>query len=368
VDAHEVDATDHVGCEAFEERLEDLRQGADVRREQHAAAGRACEVRGPVQADDGLAGAGSAADACRAVEAAADELGVCRVEERHPVLDRRFEHAVEELVGQLVVGGIDRRDDYVGFAGKYRCRDDDLWRCCSAADHGEVVQHRGEDLVDAGRRQAGSALRDVPDEVVRTDHVDRCDAGVHPLLAGECGDRMDLTGRQARVRQCCLGAVREVGEAGDVVGDVLLAAGDPVAVDRDLAPGLRVDDEDACAANDDHVHLCRAAAWPAAVGEQVVPDAGEWREDQRGLALRPVRDLESGSALFGVVGLAAEFLCVIALAACFDTCRFPGDRHLLLFPWAGHLPRVRGHESSSWGKAAGGSTCSGVFRVGDARA
>ncbi|UXN24509.1 hypothetical protein N8D74_13195 [Curtobacterium flaccumfaciens] len=239
-----------------------------------------------------------------------------------------FEHAVEELVGQLDVRAVDRRDEDVGIAAEYRCRDDDLRWCSSAvADHGEVVQHRGEDVVDPGCRQSGSALRDVPDEVVRPDHVDRCDAGVHLLLAGECGDRVDFSGRQARVRQCCLGAVREVGEAGDVVGDVLLAAGDPVAVDRDLAPGLRVDDEDAGAADDDHVDLRCAAAGPAAVCEQVVADAGEWGEDPGGLALGTVRDLEAGSALLGVVRLAAEFACVTALAVCFDPCRFPGHRH-----------------------------------------
>ncbi|WP_418516912.1 hypothetical protein ACNUCX_06805 [Curtobacterium flaccumfaciens pv. flaccumfaciens] len=37
--------------------------------------------------------------------------------------------------------------------------------------HRELVQHRGEDLVDARCRQSGSALGDVADEVVRTDDV-----------------------------------------------------------------------------------------------------------------------------------------------------------------------------------------------------
>jgi hypothetical protein len=61
---------------------------------------------------------------------------------------------------------------------------------------------------------------------------------VHALLAGECCDSVDLAGCEADVREGGLGAVREVGEAGDVVGDVLLAAGDAVAVDRELASGL----------------------------------------------------------------------------------------------------------------------------------
>lgn len=121
------------------------------------------------------------------------------------------------------------------------------------------MQHRGEDLVDRERRQSGSALRDVPDAVVCADHVDRCDASVHPLLArergecGECGDRVYLAGRQARVRQCWLGAEREIDEACDVVGDVLLAAGDSITEERDLAPGLRIDDEDVGAADDDPI-------------------------------------------------------------------------------------------------------------------
>ncbi|PZF39638.1 hypothetical protein DEJ06_12180 [Curtobacterium sp. MCLR17_051] len=92
-------------------------------------------------------------------------------------------------------------------------------------------------------------------------------------------------------------------------------------MDRDLAPGLRVDDEDAGAADDDHVDLGRAAAQPAAICEQVVPDAGEWCEEAGGLALGVVRDLEAGSALLGVVCLAAEFACVAVLAVCLDPLR-----------------------------------------------
>lgn len=91
VDANEVDATDHVGRKAFGERLEDLRQGADVSPEPHSAVGCAREVRGAGRRR--FAGTRSAADARRALEAAADELGPCRIEERHRVLDRRLEHA-----------------------------------------------------------------------------------------------------------------------------------------------------------------------------------------------------------------------------------------------------------------------------------
>lgn len=76
MDAQEVDATDHVGRESREERLEDGGEGRDVRREQDAAAAGAREIGGSVQADDRLAGAGAggAADSRGTVEAAADGL------------------------------------------------------------------------------------------------------------------------------------------------------------------------------------------------------------------------------------------------------------------------------------------------------
>ena len=66
VHAAEVDAVGDVGCEALHERLHHLRQRADVGGDEHAAAGGAGDVRGAVQGDDGLAGAGGAADAHRA--------------------------------------------------------------------------------------------------------------------------------------------------------------------------------------------------------------------------------------------------------------------------------------------------------------
>ena len=126
--------------------------------------------------------------------------------------------------------------------GEHRCGDDYLRRR-SVVEHRQVVQHRGEDLVDAGCRESGAALRDVPGEVVRpmtsTDATRAC-IRFWPARAATAF----TSPGEARVRQYCLGAQREVSEAGDVVGDVLLAASDPVAVDRDLAPGLRVDDED----------------------------------------------------------------------------------------------------------------------------
>jgi hypothetical protein len=93
-------------------------------------------------------------------------------------------------------------------------------------------------------------LRDVTDQVMRADDVDGRDAGAHAFLAGECCDGVDLARCEPDVGEAGLGAVREVGEAGDVVGDVLLAAGGAVAVDRDLVPVVHVDDEDAGAVDD----------------------------------------------------------------------------------------------------------------------
>jgi len=97
-------------------------------------------------------------------------------------------------------------------------------------------------------------------------------------------------------------------------------------VDRDLAPDLRVDDEDAGAADDHHVDLGRAAARPAAICEQVVSDAGDRGENPGGLALGTVRDLEAGSALLSVVYLAASSRAWLRWR-CLNPCGFSGHRH-----------------------------------------
>ena len=215
-----------------------------------------------------------------------------------------------------------------------------------------MPQQRREHLVDARDREPGTALGDVPDDVVHAEDVDGRDPGVHPPLAGEGGDRVHLVRCEARVGEGGFGRVGEVGEPGDVVGDVLLAAGDPVAVDCDLAPRLRVDDEDAAAADDDHVDLGRRAAGPSSVGEQVVADAGERGEDPGGLALGALGDLEPLGSSFGVVGLASVCVGEAALAAGLEACGFPGHRHGA-FPGdpvrcSVRRPWARGAEPSSW--------------------
>jgi len=53
--------------------------------------------------------------------------------------------------------------------------------------------HRREHLVDTDGGQACIGLRAVADEIVDPDDVDRGDLRVHPALAGECDDRVDLT-------------------------------------------------------------------------------------------------------------------------------------------------------------------------------
>ena len=55
------------------------------------------EPCGAVQPDDRLAGAGRAADPCRALEPARDDRPLVGVEEDHPVLDRASEDVGEEL-------------------------------------------------------------------------------------------------------------------------------------------------------------------------------------------------------------------------------------------------------------------------------
>jgi hypothetical protein len=278
----------------------------------------ACQVRGAVQADDGLAGAGGASDACRAVEVAADELRLGGVEEGHPVLDGGVKDGVEEVALEFLL--VDQRP---GVAGEDRGRDDNLLRrLLLTIDDREVGEDCGEEIVDADRGEPPASLGDVADEVVDPHDVDRGDLGTHLLLAREGDDGVDLARWEADLGQCCLGLPRQVSEVGDVVRDVLLAAGDAALVDCDVAPGLGVDDEHAPGADDDHVDLGGAATGPAAVGKEVVADAGQGIEDLRCLALvlGAVGDLEAAGAGFGFVRLASEFRCPAALAAGLDAC------------------------------------------------
>ncbi|WP_336697131.1 hypothetical protein [Curtobacterium sp. USHLN213] len=99
------------------------------------------------------------------------------------------------------------------------------------------------------------------DEVVDPDDVDRGDVRVHPSLAGECDDRVDLPWREADLGEGAFRAVHEVRETSDVVGDVPC----PRRMRSpwtETSPGLRVDDEDAGAADDDHVDLGVLAPGP----------------------------------------------------------------------------------------------------------
>lgn len=265
-------------------------------------------------------------DACRAVEVAADELSLRRVEERHPLLDRSLEDAVEELFSEL--GVVDeRRPEQVLTVEDRLGHGQLLLGGLGAVDDGEVRQHSGEHLVDLDGGQPCVALCDVTDEVVHPDDIDRGDVRVHPSLAGECDDRVDLARREADLGEGAFRAVHEVREASDAVGDVLLPAVDAIAVDRDFAPGLRVDDEGAGAADDDHVDLGVLVPGPPPVGEEMVADAGEWREDPCGLGLGALGDLVASRLLLGFVSLAPVFVGSAAESSGFCPGRGAGDGH-----------------------------------------
>lgn len=96
--------------------------------------------------------------------------------------------------------------------------------------------------------------------------------------------------------------------------------GDLVIVDGDVPARLRVNDEDAAAADDDYVHLGGAAARPAAVGEKVLADAGARGEDLSSLALGAVGDLVVTCLLPGGQGVAEVFGFQASLPARFGAC------------------------------------------------
>jgi hypothetical protein len=277
-----------------------------------------------VQADDGLAGAGGAADASWSVEVAPDELRLSGVEECHPVLDGGFEDTIKEVIDNFVVEGVEPEVGErleLGVIAELRersrfrvqpgedCRGDDRLRIRErvAGNDREVLEHRAEDGVHALRRQPRLRLGDVGDEVPRADDVNRSDARAHMPLTGQSDDRVYLAGSESDLGECLLRVPRHVGEGGDALGHVLLAAGDVAVVDSDLPPGLRVHDEDTARADDDHVDLRRAATRPTTVGDQVVPDACKRSQERRCLALGAVSDVEPASARVGFVGLSTEF-------------------------------------------------------------
>lgn len=326
VDADEVDAVDQFGRVTLEERREHLREGADVGSEQHATGTGAGDVGDAVDADHVLAGAGGSADTCRSVEVAADELGLRRVEEGHPLLDGCLEDAVEELSGEL--GVVD--DHRLGqvLTGEDRLRHDQLLLGgLSAVDDGEVGHHSREDLVNPDGRQPRVALRDVTEKVADPDDVDRGDVRVNLALAGDLDDRVGLARREADLGEGRLCSLHEVREAGDVVGDVLLPAVDAVTVDGDFALGLGVDDEDPGAADDDHVDLGVLAPWPPPVREEVIADAGKWREGACRFGFGALGNLVLFRTLLGFVRLPPVFVGSVAASSGYCPRRGIGDGH-----------------------------------------
>jgi hypothetical protein len=70
---------------------------------------------------------------------------------------------------------------------------------------------------------------------------------------------VDLTGWQAKFGHDVFGPIGDIGETREVIGDIPLPAKDAAGRDRDLSPGLGVDDEKSTWANDDVVDLSAAA-------------------------------------------------------------------------------------------------------------
>ena len=241
-----------------------------------------------MQPDDGLARPRRAADPARAVEAAADELGLVGVEEGRPLLDGAGEDALHEggldlvLGEQRVLHGLGRR-------GQHRLGHGDAHRR-GRPDLREQRERAGQDGVDLRRREAGAMGGDVPQHVLLPHDPHRVHGLVDPLPTGQDDDGPHLPRREAHLGEVRLDEVAEVRERQDVVGDVLLAAVDAAGVDDDVLPRLGVDDEHPARADDDQVHLGASAAGPAPVGEEVVSDGAQRGEGLRRAALGDLRD------------------------------------------------------------------------------
>jgi hypothetical protein len=130
------------------------------------------------------------------------------------------------------LGVLDERWLRGSLAGEDRLRHDQLLLGNGdgdLVDDGEVREHRCERLIDPQWGQPGVPLGDLADEVAHADDVDRSDVRVHPALTGASDDRVALARRESDLREGRLRAVVEVGETGDVVGDVLLSTVDSTA-------------------------------------------------------------------------------------------------------------------------------------------
>jgi hypothetical protein len=87
-----------VADQALELGAQRIRQGVGERRQQHPASrDGARQVHGPVQGDDGLARAGRAGNARRAVVVALHPLPLRRVQEDRPLLPRELQGALQFL-------------------------------------------------------------------------------------------------------------------------------------------------------------------------------------------------------------------------------------------------------------------------------
>ena len=292
VHAGELDPVDHVGRQQGELVGEHVRQGPHQGRHQDRARAAAREVRGAVQPDEGLARAGRAADPAGPVERPAHERRLRRVQEGHPVLDRRGEAARHERVGDLPLA-----EHRTGSAPVARHRDARPVRPVRAdrrrLQRGAHREHAGEHDLDLPWRQPRAVGRDEPQHVLLPHDADRADPVVHVLASGEHEHRPDLARGQADLDQVTLGAVGDVGEREHVVGDVLVATQHDVALDPDVAGGVGVDHEHAALTHHHQPGVLPASA-PARRGrvdEQVVPDRGQRgervrRDDPRGPVAR----------------------------------------------------------------------------------
>lgn len=132
--------------------------------------------------------------------------------------------------------------------------------------------------------------------------------------------------RRARAR-CWSELILSVGEAGDVVGEVLLAAGNALVIDRETSCHAfvstmrrRPDPRRSCVTGR---RSCRASGGRKG-GEA---NAGERGEDASGPTLGAFGVLAACGLLVGVVGAAAVFGFGVSSAAGFSACRLFGHEH-----------------------------------------
>ena len=255
----------------------------------------------PVQADHGLAGTGRAADPRRPWEGPANELGLLGMQERHPLLDRLRQHALEKSSVDLLRAEQGILLQFVSARGQHRLRDGGDHRRRSSGLR-EQHQRASHNDVDLRCRQPAAVSGNVAQGVPLANDPDAVDRGVQAAPPSEHDHRTHYTGREPDFSQVSLGNVGQVREAEQFLGDVGITAIDPARLYGHFGPSFGVDDEDTARSDDDEIDLSAFRTWPAAIGKQKVAQTRKGSQRAGGTPLGHLGDAEPAGSGAGLCG------------------------------------------------------------------